>query len=291
MPHTHSSTHPLLPPPSIGTSSHGNYVAEFLFVTPEMASEWLELNVKNRNLDQKRVTDYAADMDAGRWEFDGATIRFAASGSLLDGQHRLQAIITHGRPVLCLVVSGLGERSQDVMDTGRKRTASDMFSIHGRPSPVLVASVARMANAWNEGRIRTSQSTIGKAESNALLRDVVADDPTIEWAATTAAQCSKEIPAKPTAIGFSLWLTGRADAAASIEFFESLRQMRTDGEGDPRYTALRRLQAAKQGRESLTSVEEAFILVRAWNAWRRGESLKIIKSSTSAGPSIFPPAS
>ena len=60
-------------------------------ITPELAHEWLGFNTHNRNIRQRIVTAYAADMTGGDWQWNGESIKFAEDGTLLDGQHRLAA--------------------------------------------------------------------------------------------------------------------------------------------------------------------------------------------------------
>ena len=65
-------------------------------VTPDMARTYLKSNTHNRPLDAARVSKYAADMRAGRWLVSPETISFDEHGVLLNGQHRLGAIVESG---------------------------------------------------------------------------------------------------------------------------------------------------------------------------------------------------
>lgn len=264
------------------------YRASFVWVSPEIAQRWLLRNVKNRRLAQALVAVYATDMRNGRWIFDGATIKFSESGQLLDGQHRLHAVIASGATVLMLIVRGLPDESQVVMDTGRKRAAADMFGLDGKENASLLAATARLVAAYNAGKIKTADSQFVGTYSNPELRDVEAADPMIGWAVRLAARARADIPANPAAIAFAAWLTGRVDADDARRFFSSLAEMRTEGVGDPRYTLLSRLVSAQRNRERLTSIHQAFYIVKAWNAWRVGGHLKTLKSHTASGASNFP---
>ena len=55
---------------------------ELLWVTPEMATQWLEKNENNRNLSQHRIARYAKDMKQGDWKITGDSIRFSKDGKL-----------------------------------------------------------------------------------------------------------------------------------------------------------------------------------------------------------------
>ncbi len=270
------------------TMAADKYTASFIFVTVELAKRWLTKNDKNRKLNKALIQRYLRDMDGGNWEFTGEAVKFAADGKLLDGQHRLTALMQHGQPVLMLVVRGLTSEAQNVMDTGRKRSAADMFTIAGKDHAVLLASTSRLVLGYLGGNITTSNSqTIGQP-SNSMIRDIAVTDPMVTWAAQVSSRVQGNIPANPAAIGFAAWLMGRVDTADVVRYLDSIAEMRTEGIGDPRFTLLKRLNIAKTQRERLTSVEQAFYIVRAWNAWRTGSKLKTLKASTAAGPAPFP---
>lgn len=265
----------------------GSYKVQLVYVTAALAEMWLGHNRKNRKLRAENVTKYASDMMSGNWTFDGMPIRFSENDDLLDGQHRLAAIVATGKTVLMLVVYGLPGDAQDTMDTGAKRTVADVFNIHGKKNANALAATARLAWAWNEGHLKTSDSNVSGAPSTAALRDLVNSDPLIVWATGLAVSHRSDIPASPTALGFSAWLMARKDQELTREFVRSLAEMRTAGVGDPRFTLLKRLSTSKASRERLSSIEQAFLFIRAWNAWRAGVDLKSLMLGSTNGPSTF----
>ena len=72
-------------------------------VTPEMAAAWLSDNPHNRPLDEARVAEYAERMRSGGWvervKGGSRPIEVLDTGRLLNGQHRLTAVIRAGIPV------------------------------------------------------------------------------------------------------------------------------------------------------------------------------------------------
>lgn len=62
-------------------------------ITPELARQLLSNNKINRKIKPTIVERYAEQMEAGEWKFTGDTIKVDGEGMLLDGQHRLLAII------------------------------------------------------------------------------------------------------------------------------------------------------------------------------------------------------
>lgn len=62
-------------------------------ITPDIAKTMLGENVNNRRISHDNVNMFAREMRNGEWRFNGEAIKFSKDGRLLDGQHRLLAVI------------------------------------------------------------------------------------------------------------------------------------------------------------------------------------------------------
>ena len=100
-------------------------------VTPELAAEWLEANPRNRKINQRHVSALAVEIRAGRWLVTGEAIKLTADGQLLDGQHRLWAVLEAGMPIRTMVVRGIQSEAQLVMDTGAARKPGQGLGLLG----------------------------------------------------------------------------------------------------------------------------------------------------------------
>ena len=70
---------------------------ERVFVDVPLALELLKANSTNRELRNHVVEGYVDQMKKGQWREDtGETIKISKTGRLLDGQHRLNAIVKFG---------------------------------------------------------------------------------------------------------------------------------------------------------------------------------------------------
>ena len=105
-------------------------------ISPEQAKKYLERNHANRNINEGRVTSYARDMKNGGWQLNGEAIKFNKSGELIDGQHRLTAIIRSGVPVTMCVIVGLDASISEV-DRGKPRTTKDTLTIDGFDKSII----------------------------------------------------------------------------------------------------------------------------------------------------------
>ena len=104
--------------------------AEVMTVTPELAKEYLRHNESNRTLRRSRVLQYAHDMKEGKWNLTGQGITFGRDGNLLDGQHRLHAVVFANVPVDFLVVTDADTVA--TYDCGLTRSIVDRFKLAGK---------------------------------------------------------------------------------------------------------------------------------------------------------------
>lgn len=104
-------------------------------VTPALAERWLTMNKNNRRLRPSHVTHLANQMKQGRWMLSPEPIVFSKRGRLLDGQHRLNAVIQSGCDIKASVALVENEEVFSILDQGLKRTNSDILDI---PSQVVM---------------------------------------------------------------------------------------------------------------------------------------------------------
>jgi hypothetical protein len=113
-----------------------------ILITPSMAKEMLESNIANRNLKLKVVEKYAADMIAGNWIQDtGEMICISILRELINGQHRLRAVIKSNTSQYFHVAYDVPDEAKKVIDTGSSRKASDIFSIDGVANALSIPSI------------------------------------------------------------------------------------------------------------------------------------------------------
>ena len=119
------------------TLSNGWY-AEIVTVTPDMARKMLEGNEGNRPKKKSVVARYAAIMLAGNWSLSPDGLIFGRDGRLLQGQHRLSAVIIADVPVDFVVWRDVDDTVFRVLDRGAIRSASDALGIDRKLAEVGV---------------------------------------------------------------------------------------------------------------------------------------------------------
>ena len=113
-------------------------------ITPSRAKELLEANINNRRVKNEVVNRYAQDILAGRWKEDtGEVIKISKSGIVLDGQHRLYAIVKANIHVFLHIGYGIDDSVSDVLDTGSARSSSDLFVFNGIKNDTSIPSIIK----------------------------------------------------------------------------------------------------------------------------------------------------
>jgi hypothetical protein len=131
-------------------------------ITPELAVEYLSKNIENNRVVREwKVNKYAEAMAMGRWIPTSATVRFDSTGALIDGQHRLMAIVRYGKPVTIAVSRGERPESIHVVDTQTARNPRDSLVVSGltmRGEASQVAGLANVMVGWENGAFDHSMS-------------------------------------------------------------------------------------------------------------------------------------
>lgn len=103
--------------------------SKIITITPEMATSFLERNTKNRPVRKSVVNFLKNSILRGEWLITHQGIAFDEHGTLIDGQHRLLAIVSANTPVEAMVTWGIQRDAFSVIDTITPRKISDLLGI------------------------------------------------------------------------------------------------------------------------------------------------------------------
>ena len=112
-----------------------NGTTEFMAeITPETARELLKANTVNRSFNKANIKKFVNNINDNTWDPTISTIKFSKNGVLLDGQHRLAAVVKCKlRQVAMLFHTGLNSDVVNEIDTGcGKRKVIDIAQIEMR---------------------------------------------------------------------------------------------------------------------------------------------------------------
>lgn len=105
-------------------------------VTPEIASFFLQKNIGNRDYRKSWVTHLSNSIKNGEWLTTHQGIAFDKDGNLIDGQHRLLAIIESGLSVRINVSYDVPANAFTCIDVGVKRNLSDITKFNKKTAEV-----------------------------------------------------------------------------------------------------------------------------------------------------------
>lgn len=250
--------------------------AQLEMIGPVEAMQMLGASdVENRNLRRRVVVGYADEMRAGKWMVTGETIKVDRHGGLIDGQHRLNAIIEAGVTLPVLVVRGLDRSVIRVIDTAVRRSAADSLRFAGIAAPNLeaVASVARLAIARENGGLNSYGKVQTTVSHLAIIEWVTVHQASATESIRFGYSAFRKLGIVPSPLAYVHWRLSQIDDLAAAEFFEGLTQLATDGAQDPRYVLFRAYANAEHRTNPGVIIGRAFT---AWNAWRDRLTIKTL---------------
>lgn len=122
-------------------------------ITVDLAKEILnKCNADNRPLNKGHVKTLADAMSAGTWVKGTNHLAFSSSGRLMDGQHRLSAMIQADCANMFGIVFNMVEEAFDILDSNKKRSQSDVLSIHGYKNAKTLSSIIRKVNHYKTSK-------------------------------------------------------------------------------------------------------------------------------------------
>jgi hypothetical protein len=256
----------------------------FVPIDPQTAARWLKRNTKNRKLRRSDVDAYARDMLAGNWQMTGEAIKFAPDGTLLDGQHRLAAIVKSGVTVTLLVIRNVPATAQAAMDSGTKRTAADMLTLAEHKNATMLAAAARLA-------IQVERGDLGNnwAPTHAEVATYIDNNPGLVRAVELARAVARRVDCTPATVAYTWYVLAKIDPFEAANFWGSAADKVGLRAGDPVIALTNRFAEARRNRQPLTRTMQISAVYRAWNARRDGKSMRLVKiMSPSGGPIPIP---
>lgn len=244
-----------------------------IVMTPSLAKRYLENNTHNRPLNRQHVKFLAGEMKARRWKRNGDTICLN-NNRLIDGQHRLHAIIESGMDIPVLLVEGLADDVFDTKDFGRKRSAADVLAINGEKHYALLAASVVFVHRYMSGTLEQTKRTYSPVEIEELLESYG------EGLRESVDICkrigTKKLLANSVMAGLH-YVFSQFDRALANEFWSSLIGGHDLKEGSPVFVLRERLVLNSMSKAKLKPEYIAALCIRAWNHMRDGSEVKCLK--------------
>ena len=138
-------------------SKNNQFYSAVECITPAQAEKYLETSPENRisACSRRVVKTYADAMLNGEWVLNGETIVFDEDGRLMQGHHRMLAVVESGCSIDFLVVRNVPrEKAWTTYNCGLKTNLGQMLAMKSVKNASLVAAIVNVnANLVKFGRI------------------------------------------------------------------------------------------------------------------------------------------
>lgn len=246
---------------------------ETIKVTPAIAHRWLATNKDNRPIRENLVTSFAEDMTNGYWDDNGETIKFDEDDCLIDGQHRLLAIIQSNKTIEMIIVWGIKRGSQETIDTGAKKTFANLLSMRKEKNAPALAAIVRKVYIWRKG-VRLAKNEVA---SNSTLSKTLEEYPWLREVAKEASNISHNTGLMASVAGYCWWSFWQISPEDCKSFFERLSDKKNSVKGNPIDALKRKLnELASKDHERMSDVWTAAVTIKAWNKFRDGASWDVV---------------
>jgi len=254
-------------------------------VTPQKAQKWLSASGKNRKISNPKIKEYANSMRAGKWVLNGEGILFDMNGKLIDGQHRLSAIALSGITIPMLIIRGIDDpRAFETIDTGKKRSVSDVVGMEGIKNASLVSAIAKRLVAWNKfddkSTFTLNSDNFTRIADYEILDYIKDNNHKIQ---PLLVDMLGSLPFKrcgaPSALIVSLIICNEVDEVTTMLFVDGLKTGANLSENSPIRALRERLIDPPERRGVFWETEIMAITIKAWSKFLHGKQLKTLRWS------------
>lgn len=251
-------------------------------IDPKKAAEYLATRATQRDESTGVESHYARLMEAGKWSATGEAIQFDTEGRLVNGQHRLNALIAAGVTLPFVVVRGVPPSAQEDMDQVYARTPGHVLQLAGHEGDSDVAGAA-LKWLWTyekTGSIRSSKLK----PSNSEVRRMWDEHPAIDRSVRLARGArNKALQGSQSVWAFSHYVFARQDPEAAELFMEGV----VDGVGlakdEIRKVLRERMLREAAKRTALSYADTGWLIFRSWAAYKAGQNLSYLQLPSDGG--------
>lgn len=259
-------------------------------ITPAKAVELLQSNVKNRTPKNPIVLKYAKDMSNGKWKDDTfEMIKISKSGIILDGQHRLLAVVKSNVPIYFHIVEGLDDSIFDVLDTGSVRSACDVFKINNVKNGNIVPAIINVYDILKSNKSGRSIQVNNKKTNADLLEEYNINPNKWDSIATNSFTLYRQFGKilSTSFIGGFIAFFNDINTDDSERFMSQLCSGK-NVQNETINMLRMKLVNEKVSVHKLSHQTKQALVIKCWNAFRENKDVKILRWTPSTD--IFPKA-
>lgn len=265
---------------NLRAGEQGELQEQKFVITPIIAKHILDKhNHRNRSLNDTHLSSLVRDIKRGHWiEGTGTMISFSQNGQLIDGQHRLAAIVKSKTPLPMSLKFGLSDAAQRVIDTGRKRTYGDFIAMtEGLDAKYKTerAAVTRLLYGFLHDQTNPHLYANNVKPTQSDLYDV-AEEFNADISEAVSTVLGPGLVQKVVIGSFAAFvavLAKHSDYSPHIkDFFHLLGTGANLDSDDPIMVVRNRLMTREEFRDQKTKDRTIGLLIKGWNLWIEGKS-------------------
>lgn len=245
-----------------------------LKITPKLASAMLLRNDRNRHVYERHVQTLVMAIERGEYVQTHEGIAFDTLGRLLDGQHRLHAVILSGLAIDCDVHFGRPPETFDRINVGKPRTAANVLEIAGAKFTTASAAAARCLLS-----IRAGRTYVDRAITQHQIVECVQQTPRLIKAVKVAENVRVSIGHKISMAGVAVG-SFFLDEAVGVEQDPFIEKLKTgvgfNNKQDPVLRLRERLTKGGGKDSRVNPVETAALMIKAFNYWTEGRPIQVL---------------
>jgi len=267
-------------------------------ISPKQATKLLTNNPTNRTISNAIVKQYVEDIRANKWQNNGDTIRvYNNSGrkglaledhQLIDGQHRLTAVVKANKSIDCIIVTVDSPEVFKTIDSGKKRSPADILSILGKKNcPALAATLALIRKMDDDGLYECSLG--GQSASKVLnheVEELLERYPKIEGSVAYAGLRKKDFKTRPAAMAVIHYKLSAIDEDLAEEFLQAFHL----GHNLDSKSPILKLREAIRKKQASDIMISSFWFIKAfvitWNNWVSGKEVSKLQMRPGPIPQI-----
>ena len=246
-------------------------------ITPELAQEMLAFNAHNRPAAESTIRHYARQMKSGDWRYTGVPVIFSDAGRVIDGQHRLRAVMASGASIQSDVKFGAPDEAFLYIDSGKKRTGGDIFAINGIKNYTHSAAITKFV----AGYLMSPNDRDGSRNliiTSAELLSFYQSSPDIQDGVPIYSKFRKNRLAQPAVMAGLYVIFARKCRRDAERFFGIVIEgFGASSKNDPALVLHRKMIEAATSGTPLSRLETIGLTIGAWNRMRDGLSGRGLK--------------
>lgn len=277
----------------------GRETVSFELVGPSDASELMSKSedTKIRKTSRNAVRSYLKELQDGEWTLTGQGITLDERGRVIDGFHRLAAIVEFGRPVPLVVVRGAMSTATTKIDEGRRRVITDFLAHAGETHVWILASALRWIFDWRHEQLGVGRSPNKLSPTINELLDLLEEcgDPLRENVRRVVG-LNKTAVARIAPNGLQVMMWFHASRGLGDEYVDEWIQLLVHGapgEEPHPVNVLRRRHldtlSSPAKTRAMTEMYRAALYVKAWNSWILGDTPARLSWAVAKGESFPSP--